>query len=97
LADDIYLSISNTGNLAYYGARVELVQTVLQEQAKLISHGTLAAELAHELNNPAAAVSQIGHTVCILVLLLLQHSLGRYQCFFCYVGMDRCYILCNQI
>ncbi len=61
--------------------RVELVQTVLQEQAKLISLGTLATELAHELNNPAAAVSQIGHTVCILVLLLLQHSLGRYQCF----------------
>jgi signal transduction histidine kinase len=52
--------------------RVELVQTVSQEQAKLISLGTLATELAHELNNPAAAVSQIGHTVCILVLLLLR-------------------------
>jgi signal transduction histidine kinase len=43
--------------------RVELVQTVLQEQAKLISLGTLATELAHELNNPAAAVSQIGHSL----------------------------------
>jgi hypothetical protein len=31
------------------------VQTVSQQQAKLISLGTLAAGLAYELNNPAAA------------------------------------------
>lgn len=38
--------------------RVQLVQTISQQQAKLISLGSLAAELAHELNNPAAAASR---------------------------------------
>jgi len=37
--------------------RVQLVQSISQEQGKLIALGRLAAGLAHELNNPASAVS----------------------------------------
>ena len=38
--------------------RVQLVQNISQQHAKLISLGTLAAGLAHELNNPAAAAGR---------------------------------------
>ena len=38
--------------------RVQLVQSVSQQQAKLISLGSLAAGLAQELNNPAAAANR---------------------------------------
>ena len=38
--------------------RAELHEAVSQQHAKLISLGTMAAGLAHELNNPAAAVGR---------------------------------------
>lgn len=54
MADDIFTCPSVTQEiLRTMAQRVELVQTVLQEQAKLISLGTLATELARELNNPS--------------------------------------------
>ena len=44
------------GILASSVERAELRESVSQQHAKLISLGTMAAGLAHELNNPAAAV-----------------------------------------
>lgn len=38
--------------------RSQIHESVTQQQAKLISLGSMAAGLAHELNNPAAAVSR---------------------------------------
>jgi signal transduction histidine kinase len=46
------------GILATSVERAELHESVSQQHAKLISLGTMAAGLAHELNNPAAAVAR---------------------------------------
>ena len=46
------------GILATSVERAELHGSVSQQHAKLISLGTMAAGLAHELNNPAAAVGR---------------------------------------
>jgi signal transduction histidine kinase len=46
------------GILATSVGRAELHESVSQQHAKLISLGTMAAGLAHELNNPAAAVGR---------------------------------------
>jgi signal transduction histidine kinase len=46
------------GILATAVERAELHESVSQQHAKLISLGTIAAGLAHELNNPAAAVGR---------------------------------------
>jgi CRP-like cAMP-binding protein len=46
------------GILATSVERAELREAVSQQHAKLISLGTMAAGLAHELNNPAAAVGR---------------------------------------
>ena len=44
------------GILATSVERAELHESVSQQHGKLISLGTMAAGLAHELNNPAAAI-----------------------------------------
>jgi signal transduction histidine kinase len=46
------------GILAPSVERAELHESVSQQHAKLISLGTMAAGLAHELNNPAAALGR---------------------------------------
>jgi CRP-like cAMP-binding protein len=46
------------GILAPFVERAELHESVSQQHANLISLGTMAAGLAHELNNPAAAVGR---------------------------------------
>ncbi len=46
------------GILATSVERAELHESVSQQHGKLISLGTMAAGLAHELNNPAAAVGR---------------------------------------
>src|SRR4028118_675260 len=46
------------GILATSVERAELHESVSQQHAKLISLGTMPAGLAHELNNPAAAINR---------------------------------------
>ena len=46
------------GILATSVERAELHESVSQQHGKLISLGTMAAGLAHELNNPAAAIGR---------------------------------------
>jgi signal transduction histidine kinase len=67
------------GILKIAAQRSQIHETVTQQQAKLISLGTLSAGLAHELNNPAAAVRRnVQHLEAILqklpVLALKLHS-----------------------
>ncbi|MGL5922576.1 ATP-binding protein [Chroococcidiopsis sp.] len=66
--------------------RSQLHESVTQQQAKLISLGTLSAGLAHELNNPAAAVKrnvqnldEILQQLPALALQLHQQPLNKEQ------------------
>lgn len=81
MADDIYLSSPSVTQeiLRTMAQRIELVQTVLQEQAKLISLGTLVAGLAHELNNPAAAAGRATTQLHQIFQTLPSLSIKVYQ------------------
>jgi signal transduction histidine kinase len=59
--------------------RIQAIQTISQQQAKLISLGTLAAGLAHELNNPAAAAGRAATQLYQIFQVLPSLNLKLYQ------------------
>ena len=51
-------AVVRTGVLSNMARRIEMYQTLTQQREKLISLGTMAAGLMHELNNPGAAAKR---------------------------------------
>lgn len=72
-----------TSILRTMAERLEAVQSLSQHREKLVSLGTLAAGLAHELNNPASAArraaGQLRETVQVLQPLTLKLSCAQTE------------------
>ena len=76
----IFTSLSVTQEILRTKAQcVELVQTVSQQQAKLISLRTLASGLTVELNNPAAAAGRATQQLHQIFQALPSLSIKVYQ------------------
>jgi len=77
-------SCVTTSILRTMAQRVQAVQVLSQHREKLVALGTLAAGLAHELNNPAAAcrraVGQLQETFEVLQPLALKLNQQQMTC-----------------
>jgi hypothetical protein len=79
LADDIYLSISNTGDLAYYSATCQIGINCIVRAGETYFSWNLAAGLAHELNNPATAAGRVTTQLHQIFQTLPSLSIKVYQ------------------
>lgn len=59
--------------------RSHIHESVTQQQAKLISLGTMSAGLAHELNNPAAAIRRNVETLSDVLSMLPSFALRMHE------------------